>query len=145
MEPSERIEHIGIVTDIQDEHVHVSFIARSACSECHAKGYCLESDSKEKSVDVIDQTGRFQKGETVNIVMKESLGYRAILLGFILPFIVLILVLILVQTFTGNELKAGLSALAALVPYYLSLALFKKHLKNTFSFQLEKLSGSINA
>jgi sigma-E factor negative regulatory protein RseC len=144
MESSERIEHIGIVTDIHDDLVHVSFIARSACSECHAKGYCLESDSKEKSVDVIDRSGRFHQGETVNIVMKESLGYRAILLGFLLPFIVLILVLILVQSVTGNELKAGLSALAALVPYYLLLALFKNHLKNTFSFQLEKLSASID-
>ena len=140
METSERIEHIGVVTDIHDGLVHVSFIARSACSECHAKGYCLESDSKEKSVDVSDQTGRFNKGETVNIVMKESLGYRAILLGFVLPF----LVLILVQEITGNELKAGLSALVALVPYYLLLGLFKKHIKNTFSFQLEKLSGSID-
>ena len=144
METTERIEHIGIVTDIHDQLVHVSFIARSACSECHAKGYCLESDSMEKSVDIVDQSGRFHKGETVNIVMKESLGYRAILLGFVLPFIVLMLVLILVQKFTGNELKAGLSALAALVPYYLLLLLFKKHLKNTFSFQLEKLSGSID-
>jgi sigma-E factor negative regulatory protein RseC len=141
METSERIEHMGIVTDIHDGLVHVSFIARSACSECHAKGYCLESDSMEKSVDVTDRSGKFHKGETVNIVMKESLGYRAVLLGFVLPFLVLILVLILVQALTGNELKAGLFALAALVPYYLLLALFKNHLKNTFSFQLEKLSG----
>jgi sigma-E factor negative regulatory protein RseC len=144
METSERIEHTGIVTEIHDNLVHVSFIARSACSECHAKGYCLESDSKEKSVDVLDQTGRFHRGETVNIVMKESLGYKAILLGFILPFIVLIIVLLVVQGFTGNELKAGLSALAALVPYYAILALLKKQLKNTFSFQLEKFSGATN-
>jgi sigma-E factor negative regulatory protein RseC len=142
MEGSERIEHTGIVTDIHDGQVHVSFIARSACSECHAKGYCLESDTKEKSVDVLDRSGRFQKGETVNIVMKEPLGYRAILLGFFLPFIVLLMVLILVQKVTGNELKAGLLALASLVPYYLLLALFKKQIKKTFSFQLEKLNGS---
>jgi sigma-E factor negative regulatory protein RseC len=144
MENSERIEHIGIVTDIQNELIHVSFIARSACSECHAKGYCLESDSKEKSVDIIDHTGRFQKGETVNIVMKESLGYRAVLLGFVSPFLVLIVVLILVQKFTGNELKAGLSAIVATAIYYLILGLFNKNLKKTFSFQLEKLSGSLN-
>ena len=144
MNTVERIEHTGIVTDIHDGLVHVSFIARSACSECHAKGYCLESDSAEKSVDVNDNSGRFHPGETVNIVMKESLGYMAILLGFVLPFLVLILVLILVKAITGNELKAGLAALAALVPYYILLSLFKKHLKNTFSFQLEKLSGSGN-
>lgn len=144
MNSSERIEHIGIITNINEQLVHVSFIARSACSECHAKGYCLESDSKEKSVDVIDLTGRFHKGETVNIVMKEALGYKAILLGFVLPFLVLILVLILVLQFTGNELKAGLSALGALIPYYLLLRIFRKNIKNTFSFQLEKLSASID-
>jgi len=144
MEISERIEHLGIVTDIRQDLVHVSFIARSACSECHAKGYCLESDSKEKSVDVIDHSQAFQIGETVNIVMKESLGYTAVLLGFGLPFIILMLVLILVQKITGNELTAGLIAIASLVPYFLLLALFKKHLKKTFAFQLEKLSGSLN-
>ncbi len=144
MEISERIEHIGIVTDIQNDLIHVSFIARSACSECHAKGYCLESDSREKSVDVIDHSGKFSTGETVNIVMKESLGYTAVLLGFGLPIFLLILVLIIVQKLTGNELKAGLSALASLVPYFLLLSLFKKRLKKTFAFQLEKLSGSFN-
>ena len=144
MELSERIEHVGIITDIQNDLIHVSFIARSACSECHAKGYCLESDSKEKSVDVLDLSGKFQKGETVNIIMKESLGYTAILLGFGLPFVVLILVLVIVLHFTANELKAGLTAIASLIPYFLLLSLFKKHLKKTFAFQLEKLSGSFD-
>jgi sigma-E factor negative regulatory protein RseC len=142
MDTSERIEHTGVVSGIEGNIVHVSFISRSACSECHAKGYCLESDSQEKSVDVIDSTGRFYVGEAVNIVMKESLGYRAILLGFVLPFILIIAVLFVVQKLTGSELQAGLAALGSLIPYYILLYLFKNKLKNTFMFYLEKLSLS---
>lgn len=140
MEYSERIEHKGIVSEIIGNTVRVNFISRSACSECHAKGYCVESDMQERSIDVNDVTGLYHPGDPVNVIMKESLGYLAILLGFIFPSVVLIVVMVLVHSFTGNDLAAGISALVSMAPYYFVIWLFRKHIKKTFSFQLEKLS-----
>lgn len=69
----------------------------------------------------------------------RSVANRALLLGFGLPFVILVAVLVIVLQLLGHEGYAALSALGALIPYYLALWLFRDHISQKLSFQLETI------
>ncbi|MGE0089261.1 MAG: SoxR reducing system RseC family protein [Bacteroidales bacterium] len=138
MSVSESIEHKGIIDSINGNKISVSFIALSGCASCHAKGYCSTSEMKEKSVEVYDFSNLYKVGDEVTVVLKQSLGLKAVWLGYILPFILVITALIILSQITNSEAISGLGAIAILIPYYLILFLFKNRLKKTFSFFIKK-------
>lgn len=138
MAKKENIEHDGIVERISDEHVHVRIVVLSACAACHAKSMCNMSEMEAKVIDVRkDPSHAYAVGEHVSVILEESLGYRALFLGYLLPFLVLMAVLILSTIITGNELISGLLALAVLVPYYIILLMNKEKLKRKFEFRIK--------
>jgi len=134
------IIHSGIVKKIQKGIILVNFISESACSKCHVKGVCSLSDSKEKILEINDSSGSFFVGENVKIILKESSGFKAVLFGYLFPFIIVFLTLIIIMGLTKNELIAGGFSLLFLAPYYFIIFLMKKKLKKTLKFTLEKIS-----
>lgn len=139
MQDPKKIDHEGTILEIKDGKISVGIVNVSACSGCHAKGACTMSDMKEKSIDVLDYSNKFEVGEKVNLSYRESLGWLAMFLAYVLPFIIVIITLFVATAITENELISGLSALAILIPYYIILTFFKGRLKKTFSFTIEKI------
>lgn len=139
MQNPKKIDHEGTILKIKDDKITVRIVNISACAACHAKGACSMSDMQEKSIDVIDCSNKFELGERVNLSYQESLGWLAMFIAYVLPFVLVILVLIIATTITNNELISGVSALAILLPYYIALSFFKGHFKKTFSFTIEKI------
>ena len=138
MGAKESITHPGIVDHVTEDSVFVMVLAKSACSACHAKGMCIIAEMEEKLVEVKKDHNRdFSKGEGVTVSMNKSLGGKAVLLGYIVPFFLLIGVLTGVLFLTGNEGAAGLSAILILIPYYWLLYKYRDKLKQTFSFSIE--------
>lgn len=134
------IEHEGIIEKINGNQVTVRILQQSACSTCHAKGACMAADSKEKLVEVVDFSGRFQENERVIIEGKESMGHKAVFWAFVLPLIILILTLIVtLSLWNFSEMEAAISAMVALIPYYLILYLLRTKMANSFQFHLKKL------
>jgi Positive regulator of sigma(E), RseC/MucC. len=97
------------------------------------------SDMKEKSIDVIDYSNKYSVGEKVRLTYRESLGWFALMLAYVIPFVLVLLVLFIATAFTNDELISGLLSLAILPPYYIILSFFKGRLKKTFSFTIEKI------
>ncbi|MPQ46069.1 hypothetical protein GCQ56_03520 [Marinifilum sp. N1E240] len=139
MSNPKQIDHEGTILEIEDGKITVGIVNMSACAGCHAKGACTMSDMKEKSIDVIDYTNRFTIGEKVKLTYQESLGWFALFLAYVLPFVLVLLTLFISTVITNNELISGLLALAILLPYYIILSFFKGRLKKTFSFTIEKI------
>lgn len=138
MNANENITHPGIIDDVTQEMVYVKILAMSACSSCHSKGMCSVAEMEEKVVEVkADPQRTYAKGEQVTVTMKKSLGSKAVLLGYIAPFLIMIGVLMLILSLTNNEGLAGLLGIATLVPYYWLLFIYRNRLKKTFSFTLE--------
>jgi len=138
MQNNKQIDHVGTISDIKDEKITVNILNVSACSGCHAKSACSMSDMKEKEIDIIDYSGSFKLGEEVKIVYQESLGWLALLLAYVLPFVLVLITLFTATAFT-NELISGLIALGILLPYYSLLYFFTDRLKKTFSFTIQKI------
>ena len=139
MKETDQIEHKGIVKEITGHELQVSIIAQEGCASCNLKGSCSVSDVNEKIIDVsVENPNEFKKGENVTIFYKQSLGFRALFLGYVLPFIILLFTLITSMAMTEKELFSGILSLIVLIPYYLIVYLSKDKIKKTFSFSIKK-------
>jgi len=132
------ITHDGIVEGVSKHSLIVNIVSKSACSACHSKGACTSMDMSEKqiTVDLFDPT--LQQGEKVLIKMHKTLGLKAVLLGYGIPFIIFFITLLGLNSFLHNELYAGLGSIVSLVFYFLILKLFTRKLQRTFTFEAER-------
>lgn len=136
------IKHLGIVENIQGNHLSVKIVQTSACASCSVKGHCSSADSKDKIIDITDPAASdYRVGEEVMIVGEMSMGVMAVVLAFVVPFLLLILTLFLFMAWMNNELYAALAALTVLVPYYFILWLNKTRLKQKFSFTIKPINN----
>jgi sigma-E factor negative regulatory protein RseC len=132
------IEHEGIIEHIDGDIAHVKIDSVSACASCHAKGACSAADQEEKYLDVPLQGADYKQGDPVYVQIAKHLGFRAVLLGYVYPFLLLMAVLIAMLTAGMAELRAGTIALLSMVPYYLLLYLFRNRISSAFTFSLKK-------
>ena len=135
---SEKIEHSGIITKVEGANMQVQIIQESACSTCHAKGACTASDMDEKVIDVESTDLSLKVGDLVIISGESSLGLLAVLLAFVIPFVIILLALIILPSYISSEAISGFISLSLLIPYYIILSFFNKKLKSKFRFQIEK-------
>ncbi|NCC88002.1 MAG: hypothetical protein EOM05_09090 [Clostridia bacterium] len=132
------IEHKGIVSEINENAIFVDLSVQSACAACHAKSVC-GIDSAQKTIEVRTDNKSFTIGEKVNVVMRESLGMKALFLGYLLPFIVVITTLMILLSADFSEGFSGLISIIVLVPYYFVLYFFKDRIKREFNFDIERI------
>lgn len=136
---SERVDCIvknGTVESVGDKTLKVQIHNNSACSACHSKSMCTSLGSGDRIIEVeFSYEQKVFPGDNVNIQMISSSGWKAVVLGYIIPFILLITTLIIATNFTGEALSAILS-LAILIPYYFMLFLFRNKIKKYFRFTL---------
>jgi positive regulator of sigma E activity len=133
---TDSINHEGTVLKIGKYSVFVCITSVSACSGCQAEGSCSISGQEEKIIEV---PGSFnlKPGDKVTVLMKRSMGYAALLLGYLLPLIFIIAVLVIAESFKVQELFAGLISISILIPYYLLLFIFRKRINKKFTFSLK--------
>lgn len=132
------IDHEGIIDHIESDVAHVRIYSQSACSACHAKGVCGAADQEEKFVDINLHGAAYVKGERVHVQVARKLGFRAVALGYVLPFFLLMGVLISLSAIGIDELKVGLFALLSIIPYYLVLYLYRRRIESAFTFSIRK-------
>jgi len=132
------IEHEGIIDHIEGDIAHVKIDSVSACSGCHAKGVCTAADQEEKYLDVPLLGANYKQGDPVYVQIAKHMGFRAVLLGYVYPFLLLMAVLIALLSAGVAELRAGTIALLSIIPYYLLLFLFRNSISKSFTFSLKK-------
>lgn len=138
----ERIEHEGKVVSVDKDYIGVEIVNKSACAACHAKGVCGASDASIKVVEVAQDittlTEDYQVGETVNVVMRESMGTQAVWLAYVVPLMVLMAAILVFWLCQASELVMGLGALGILALYYIILYFFRNKISKIFTFSIEK-------
>ena len=118
--------------------MRVRIVQTSACAACKVAGYCNAAESKEKTVDVlVTDTSRWKVGDTVTVAASQQMATQALLLAFVLPLMILLAVLFVVLASTGREGLAALCGLAALLPYYGVLWLFRNRMQQRQAFWIE--------
>ena len=134
------IKHQGIVENINGTHLQVRIVQTSACASCSIKGHCSSADTKEKLIDVIDESSSYQPGDRVWVTGELSMGVMAVLFAFIFPFLILIISLFVFMAIWNDELRSALCSLALLIPYYYILWLNKSRMGKKFSFSVRPMN-----
>ena len=135
------IKHDGIIIALnEDGTALVRIVQTSACSACKAKAMCASAESAEKEMTVVlfgDE--QWAVGDTVEVMVQQKMGWKAVVLAYLLPFFVMLAVMLV-----GNAIWAireeilGTVALCAMALYYLVLGMFKDKLQKEFSFTARK-------
>lgn len=132
------ITHPGIVDHSEPGKVRVRILSQSACSGCHAIGYCSVADVEEKLVEITSaEDALWNEGDAVNVVMEQSAGTKAVILAYVVPLVILVASVITLVSVFSNEGLAALISLALLIPYYFILYLFRDRLRKEFTFKIE--------
>ena len=173
------IKHDGIIIALnEDGTALVRIVQTSACAACKAKAICASAESAEKEMTVqlvqsgskaqsavqdgsklssektttLNNVEQYKLGDTVEVMVQQKMGWKAVVLAYLLPFFVMLAVM-----FVGNGLLAmgdgatgllgdeakreavlGTVALCAMAVYYLVLGMFKDKLQKEFSFTARK-------
>ena len=132
------IAHTGKIVEIRPDFTTVEITSHSACSSCHAEGLCGLSDAVKQAIQVPTPLGNWSVGQEVNVMLRKSMGFKAVWLAYMIPLLVLMAVLLLLVRLGLSELVAGLVAIGAVALYYLVLALFRNRLANEYSFYIKE-------
>ena len=136
---AEEIRHSGIVKEITPSTIVVEIEGKSACSQCHARGACAASESKIKRIDVRRTPNvEVEVGERVEVVLKASLGLKAVFISYVLPLIILLILLLTLPNMGVSELLTGLISLLAVGGYFVVIYLLRKRLAAQFDFVIAK-------
>lgn len=138
MQSTDTIEHTGIVKSIRENNLIVSIIAHPACSGCHASGICDVSGQEQKEIEAI-KSFDVKIGDKVLVVMAKSLGFKALFIGYILPFLIMLSILIIMTALSLSEAITGIAAFISLIPYYFIIYLRKETIGKSFTFTIKKL------
>lgn len=139
MNSNSEISHKGRVVSVTPEVTRVEIVSESACSACHAKGFCSLGEAKVKMVEVPTSGWTDLKpGDEVRVVLKASMGHKAVFLAYLIPLVILVASILAVTAAGLGELCAGLVALASLVVYYFCLWLLRGRLRNEYIFNIKK-------
>lgn len=138
MKNDDVIKHEGIITVADEGMPTVKILSKSACAACHAKGVCGLADMQEKVIEVENTDHlNLKAGDKVNVTMRTSLGVKAVLWGYLYPFLLVFITLFTLLLTTGREGLSALVGLSTLVPYYIVLSMLKPRFKKRFQFELE--------
>ena len=133
------IKHDGIVIAVNgDGTVLVRIVQTSACAACKAKAMCASAESKEKEILAIGD-GLLAVGDEAEVIVQQKMGWKAILLAYMLPFIIMMTVVAIGNGQLGiREEVIGTAALCAMGVYYIVLGFFKDKIQKEFSFTARK-------
>lgn len=133
------VEHFGRVQEITLNDIKVAIQPQSSCAGCQAQAVCGVDSDNEKFIVVHRANHNYIVGEAVKVVMQQSLGFWALFIGYILPFLVVVLALIILIQFGTSEGLSGLIALSTLVPYYFLLYNFRQDISKKINFDIQKI------
>ena len=138
MSSNSEIAHRGRIVSITPEITTVEIVSESACAACHAKGLCSLGDSTVKQVELPTRGwDNYSVGQEVNVVLRASMGHKAVWLAYVIPLIILVAALLGTLAAGGPELLAGGVAIGAIALYYLVIWLLRGRLRNEYIFNIK--------
>ena len=121
----------GTIKKIDERFVYISYFRKSACSECHNKKACLESDCKEEQIKI--EIEKLDFVPEINMVVKISIDYygspvRLLFLIYGFPVLSLLVTAIIMQMQGFSEPSILLGIIASLIISLSIIKIFEKKL-----------------
>ncbi len=133
------IKHEGIVQSVDGLKVTVKMTVGSACSGCHAKGICGAAESRDKVVNAININRLdLSVGDTVAVEMRQTLAMKAVVICYLVPFIVLFASFCLMYLVCSAEWVNVVVSLGLTALYFVLLWVFRKRIEKNVTFVVTK-------
>lgn len=132
-----QIQHEGVVNAVEGTAVKVVFVRAEACAGCSASAMCFVNNKQQREV-VAQMQEPLSVGDRVVLTETRSMGWKAVLLAYILPFIVMIGIVLILSKIINNEAIVGTAVLCSIGIYYIILSFFRTKLETQFSFKAYK-------
>ena len=134
----EQVMHTGKVVSMTPKTTTVQIVSHSACSECHAAGLCGLSEYTEKAVEVpTSPSATYGVGDEVQVVLKASMGFKAVWIAYFLPLVVLLAITLGLIAAGVPEVLSGLAGIGAVALYYLIVWIRRDRLRNEYVFMIQ--------
>lgn len=134
----EQVKHTGRVVSMTPQMTTVEIVSHAACAECHAASVCGMSEYVEKAIQVpTSPYAKYGVGDEVQVVLKASMGMKAVWIAYFLPLLVLLAVALGLIALGVREVWAGLAGIAAVGVYYFVIWLLRDRLRNEYVFAVE--------
>jgi len=114
----------------------VEILVSGSCSGCQAKSVCSAGKSDTKVITAKCDVP-LHPGDRVTVEMPLSQGFNALLIGYIIPFVVLIAVFIAASAAGAGELVSALLSFAAIGCWYLAVWLLRGRIGEKFEFKIK--------
>lgn len=134
---AESITHEGIVEHVAEGCVRVRIVQTAACAACKAKSMCTASETMVKEIEA-KPLEPMQTGDEVIVEVSKKLGWKAVLIAFVVPFVILLLGVWILPRWIGSEAIVGTLSLCLLVPYYLIVHRFEGRFEKEYQFVVRK-------
>lgn len=137
MSRGEIITHEGMVLKAPgDGTAEVEIFVAEACGGCHARSVCSAGKTDARIITV-KSDNVLTPGDHVTLILQQSQGFRALAIGYIMPFIVLITTFVITTVTGAGELASALLSFAAVGIYYFAVWLFRKQIAEKFEFKIK--------
>lgn len=137
MQKGEIISHEGVVVNAPGNGTaEVDIITGSACSGCHAKSACSLGSTEARTITVKSDAA-LSPGDRVTVTMEQSQGFRALMIGYVMPFLVLIAAFGVLTAAGAGELAAALLSFVAIAVYYAGVWVFRERIGEKFEFKIK--------
>ena len=135
----EQVKHKGKVVSITPQLTTVEIVSHAACSECHAASVCGLSEYTEKAIQVpTSPYSKYGVGDEVQVVLKASMGMKAVWIAYFLPLMILLGVALGLIALGVSEVWAGIAGIAAVSVYYFVIWLLRDRFRNEYVFSIEE-------
>jgi sigma-E factor negative regulatory protein RseC len=132
------LSHQGIIKKITGNTLYVEVERRAACAACNAKDFCMPSEKRDELIQITTDTpNAFQVGETIQVILKQSSGAKAVVFAYLFPFLALASGLFITYYFTKNELLSIGIAFTVTILYFLFIKKIDKKIKKQFTFTVK--------
>ena len=107
-------------------------------NEIKHTGTIIAIEGETVRVKIEPRTENLKIGDTVEVIIKQRMGWKAVVIAYIVPLIVLVGTLAVLDMRMESEALAGVIALGVTGVYFIVLRLFRDKLQREFSFSIRK-------
>ncbi|MBQ0151168.1 MAG: SoxR reducing system RseC family protein [Bacteroidales bacterium] len=133
------VSHTGRIVQVDPQFTTVAIVSESACASCHAAGLCGMSESQTKMVKVPTLPSEpFSPGEEVDVILKASMGHKAVWVAYAIPLFVMLAVIMGLLGAGISEPVSGLCGIASVLVYYFGVWLFRDRLQDGYVFTIRR-------
>ncbi|MCP4393811.1 MAG: SoxR reducing system RseC family protein [Alphaproteobacteria bacterium] len=134
------IENDGIIKSTDGDTIKVEVQINTACSNCDMKKGCSMHHHGTTRIIEVQKTisSNYHMEDHVTVIATMQTGTKAVIIAYIIPFILFMIALIASTKSEINELYCGILSITVVAIYYIALYFLKDKISKSVTFSIKE-------